>query len=101
MDKSYQPSEIEQRVYDRWEAAGYFAPRGDGEPYCIMIPPPNVTGTLHMGHGFGDTIQDALTRLWGYQEERGYRPPDLPLAYSVVRMCGLDWGRSTSASRRC
>ncbi len=64
MDKSYQPRDIEQRTYERWEENGYFAPQGDGEPYCIMIPPPNVTGTLHMGHGFGDTIQDALTRYY-------------------------------------
>jgi valyl-tRNA synthetase len=64
MDKTYQPRDIEQRVYERWEENGYFAPQGDGEPYCIMIPPPNVTGTLHMGHGFGDTIQDALTRYY-------------------------------------
>ena len=70
MDKSYQPNEIEQRIYARWEAAGYFAPRGDGEPYCIMIPPPNVTGTLHMGHAFQDTIMDALTR---YKRMQGYR----------------------------
>nr|MDJ0813594.1 valine--tRNA ligase [Woeseiaceae bacterium] len=64
MDKTYQPRDIEQRTYERWEKNGYFAPQGDGEPYCIMIPPPNVTGTLHMGHGFGDTIQDALTRYY-------------------------------------
>ncbi len=66
MDKTYQPKDIEQRQYARWEANGYFEPgaqnRGDGEPYCIMIPPPNVTGTLHMGHAFQDTIMDALTR---------------------------------------
>ena len=70
MDKSYQPQDIEQRIYQRWEKNGYFAPQGDGKPYCIMIPPPNVTGTLHMGHGFGDTIQDALTR---YKRMMGYR----------------------------
>jgi valyl-tRNA synthetase len=70
MNKSYQPKEIEQRVYERWEESGYFAPQGDGDRYCIMIPPPNVTGTLHMGHGFGDTIQDALIR---YQRMRGCR----------------------------
>ena len=70
MDKSYQPKNIEQRIYERWEERGYFAPRGDGERYCIMIPPPNVTGTLHMGHGFGDTIQDALTR---YKRMQGCR----------------------------
>ena len=62
MDKSYQPKDIEQRAYQRWEAEGYFAPAGDGPRYCIMIPPPNVTGTLHMGHAFQDTIMDALTR---------------------------------------
>ena len=62
MDKSYNPLEIEQRAYARWEERGYFAPQGDGESYCIMIPPPNVTGTLHMGHAFQDTIMDALTR---------------------------------------
>ncbi|MDX1507470.1 MAG: class I tRNA ligase family protein, partial [Woeseiaceae bacterium] len=62
MDKSYQPRDIEQRIYERWESAGYFAPGGDGAPYCIVIPPPNVTGSLHMGHGFDDTIQDILSR---------------------------------------
>jgi len=69
MDKSYQPADIEQRVYARWEENGYFAARGDGDPYCIMIPPPNVTGTLHMGHAFQDTIMDALTR---YKRMMGY-----------------------------
>jgi len=62
MEKTYDPQVIETPWYDRWEAGGWFAPRGDGQPYCIMIPPPNVTGTLHMGHAFSDTIQDALIR---------------------------------------
>jgi valyl-tRNA synthetase len=62
MDKSYCPHDIEQRHYARWENNGWFAPSGKGEPYCIVIPPPNVTGTLHMGHAFQDTIMDALTR---------------------------------------
>jgi valyl-tRNA synthetase len=62
MDKSYQPKNIEQRQYERWENSEWFEPAGSGEPYCIMIPPPNVTGTLHMGHAFQDTIMDALTR---------------------------------------
>ncbi|MDP6617027.1 MAG: valine--tRNA ligase [Gammaproteobacteria bacterium] len=62
MEKSYQPAAIEQRWYETWEEAGYFAPSGAGLPYCIMIPPPNVTGTLHMGHAFQDTIMDTLTR---------------------------------------
>jgi valyl-tRNA synthetase len=62
METSYQPAAIEQRWYKTWEEAGYFAPSGEGQPYCIMIPPPNVTGTLHMGHAFQDTIMDTLTR---------------------------------------
>ena len=62
MDKTYLPAAIENRWYQRWETAGYFSPGGNGEPYCIMIPPPNVTGTLHMGHAFQDTIMDALIR---------------------------------------
>jgi valyl-tRNA synthetase len=68
MDKTYQPADIEQRIYQAWENAGCFQPSGEGQPYCIMIPPPNVTGTLHMGHAFQDTIMDALTR---YQRMRG------------------------------
>ncbi len=63
MDKSYDPTKIEEHWYRVWEKQGYFAPSGRGEAYCIMIPPPNVTGTLHMGHAFQDTIMDALTRF--------------------------------------
>ncbi len=62
MDKTYNPQVIEQRWYQRWEDNGYFAAQGSGDPYCIVIPPPNVTGSLHMGHGFQDTIMDTLTR---------------------------------------
>jgi valyl-tRNA synthetase len=62
MDKTYNPHTIEQRWYETWEQEGYFAPSGKGRPYCIMIPPPNVTGSLHMGHAFQDTLMDALTR---------------------------------------
>jgi len=62
MDKTYNPQVIEQRWYQRWEENGYFAAQGSGDPYCIVIPPPNVTGSLHMGHGFQDTIMDTLTR---------------------------------------
>ncbi len=62
MEKVYSPAEIEQRQYQRWEAAGYFAPGAAQRGYCIVIPPPNVTGTLHMGHAFQDTIMDALIR---------------------------------------
>ena len=62
MDKVYAPAQIERRIYERWESHGWFAPSGHGAPYCIMIPPPNVTGTLHMGHAFQHTLMDALTR---------------------------------------
>ena len=62
MDKTYQPNEIEQSWYQEWEDKGYFKPSGKGAPYSIMIPPPNVTGSLHMGHAFQDSIMDAFTR---------------------------------------
>jgi len=62
MDKVYAPQEIERRIYERWESQGWFAPSGHGTPFCIVIPPPNVTGTLHMGHAFNHTLMDALTR---------------------------------------
>ncbi len=62
MEKTYQPEQIETRWYERWEADNRFAPSGRGEPFSIMIPPPNVTGSLHMGHAFQDTIMDTLTR---------------------------------------
>ena len=63
MQKTYLPEAIEAELYADWERLECFAPSGSGEPYCIMLPPPNVTGTLHMGHAFQDTIMDALTRL--------------------------------------
>jgi len=62
MEKTYRPEDIERRWYDAWESRGYFRPSGSGEPYCIVIPPPNVTGSLHMGHAFQQTIMDALIR---------------------------------------
>jgi valyl-tRNA synthetase len=62
MESSFDPHAIEQQLYDEWERAGYFAPAGNGKPYCIVIPPPNVTGSLHMGHAFQHTLMDALIR---------------------------------------
>jgi valyl-tRNA synthetase len=62
MHKTYDPKDLEQRIYQRWEANGWFKPSGQGTPYCIVIPPPNVTGTLHMGHAFQHTLMDVLTR---------------------------------------
>ncbi|MBD8899313.1 valine--tRNA ligase [Rhodanobacter sp. DHG33] len=62
MDKSFEPAQIESTWYARWEASGAFKPSGQGEPYCILLPPPNVTGTLHMGHAFQQTVMDMLVR---------------------------------------
>ncbi|RJG10307.1 valine--tRNA ligase [Pseudomonas cavernicola] len=63
MDKTYQPHAIETSWYETWESKNYFAPQGAGDSYTIMIPPPNVTGSLHMGHGFNNAIMDALIRF--------------------------------------
>jgi valyl-tRNA synthetase len=69
MDKTFQPANIETRWYQEWEDKGYFAPQGGEQAYSIMIPPPNVTGSLHMGHGFQEAIMDALIR---YHRMSGY-----------------------------
>ncbi len=68
MEKVYDPQAIEQSHYQTWEKNHYFAPQGNGEPYCIMLPPPNVTGSLHMGHGFGFSLMDIMVR---YQRMQG------------------------------
>jgi len=69
LSPSYDPKEFETRLYQQWEGSGVFLPRGEGEPYTILLPPPNVTGTLHMGHAFQHTLQDALIR---YHRMRGF-----------------------------
>ncbi|MDH3770497.1 MAG: class I tRNA ligase family protein, partial [Nitrospirota bacterium] len=65
LDKTYRPAEIEVKHDRAWEEGGYFAPNpaSDAQPYCIMMPPPNVTGSLHMGHALDNTIQDTLIRF--------------------------------------
>ncbi|MFL4982849.1 MAG: class I tRNA ligase family protein, partial [Xanthobacteraceae bacterium] len=67
MEKTYQPAEVEPRIYAAWEAVDAFRARRperrDAEPYCIVIPPPNVTGSLHMGHALNNTLQDILVRF--------------------------------------
>ncbi|KAA8715694.1 valine--tRNA ligase [Morganella psychrotolerans] len=70
MDKTYNPTEIEGPLYAHWEKSGYFKPNGDTdkESFCIVIPPPNVTGNLHMGHAFQQTIMDTMIR---YQRMQG------------------------------
>ena len=67
IDKTYQPAQVEGRIYAAWEEAGAFRcgrpERRGAEPYCIVIPPPNVTGSLHMGHALNNTLQDVLARF--------------------------------------
>jgi valyl-tRNA synthetase len=70
MEKTYDPHAIESRLYQSWEENGYFAPAGDGPGYCIMLPPPNVTGSLHMGHAFQHTLMDILIRYHRMQGDR-------------------------------
>lgn len=62
MEKTFNPQQIEEKLYKHWEQAGYFKASQQGDSYSIVIPPPNVTGSLHMGHGFQNAIMDALTR---------------------------------------
>ena len=66
MDKTYKPETIEANCYENWERKNYFSPQNDSKDsrkaYCIMLPPPNVTGSLHMGHAFQQTLMDVLTR---------------------------------------
>ncbi|MBK8326162.1 MAG: valine--tRNA ligase [Moraxellaceae bacterium] len=69
LDATFNAKDSETRWYQQWEQNGYFAPSGNGTPYCIMIPPPNVTGSLHMGHGFNNTIMDSLVR---YHRMKGH-----------------------------
>lgn len=69
MEKTYTPESIERTCYQTWESQGYFKPSETGKPYCIMLPPPNVTGSLHMGHGFQNTLMDAMIR---YQRMNGH-----------------------------
>ena len=69
LEKTFSPGKIEERQYARWEQSGAFRPRGSGEPFSIVIPPPNVTGSLHMGHALNNTLQDILVR---YHRMRGF-----------------------------
>ena len=78
MDKSFEPQAFEARIYQSWEAQGYFAASGQGTPFCIQLPPPNVTGTLHMGHAFQQTLMDLMVR---YQRMSGA---------DVLWQCGTD-----------
>ena len=77
LNDKFNPKDFEDKIYENWEEKNYFKPSDDKtkESYCIMMPPPNVTGKLHMGHALADTIQDVLIR---YKRMRGYRTLWLP-----------------------
>ncbi len=77
MSKQYDPKEVEDKIYKEWEEKGYFKPEinPNGKPFTIMMPPPNITGQLHMGHAFDGTLQDVLTR---YKRMDGYAALWLP-----------------------
>ena len=77
LNDKYNPQDFEEKLYQEWEEKGYFKPSMDKtkESYCIMMPPPNVTGKLHMGHALDDTIQDILIR---FKRMQGYNTLWLP-----------------------
>jgi valyl-tRNA synthetase len=86
MDKSFQPDAIERRWYQLWEEKGYFSPGEGQQSYCIMLPPPNVTGNLHMGHAFQDTIMDVLTRYHRMQGHAALWQPGMDHAGIATQM---------------
>src|SRR5688500_11542645 len=86
MPKTYDPKDIEQRTYQRWEQNGWFKPAGNGRPDCIVIPPPNVTGTLHMGHAFQHTLMDVLTRQHRMQGDNALWQPGTDHAGIATQM---------------
>jgi valyl-tRNA synthetase len=110
MDKTYAPHAIEQRWYNTWEESDYFSAKSEGESYCIMIPPPNVTGSLHMGHAFQDTIMDALIRYHRMQGQSalwqvGTDHAGIATQMVVERLCNAegktrhDYGREAFVER--
>ena len=75
LDKKYDPADFEDRLYAEWESNGYFKPSGRGKTFSIVMPPPNITGQLHMGHALDQTLQDVLTR---WKRMQGYSALWLP-----------------------
>jgi len=86
MEKTYSPADIESSCYEKWEANNHFAPSGDGPAYAIMLPPPNVTGRLHMGHAFQDTLMDALIRYHRMKGDRSLWQPGTDHAGIATQM---------------
>ncbi|MCE5388368.1 MAG: valine--tRNA ligase [Acidithiobacillus sp.] len=86
LDRPFAPADIEADCYQRWLDLDLFSPQGEGEPYCIMLPPPNVTGTLHMGHAFQDTLMDILIRRARMQGKRTLWQPGTDHAGIATQM---------------
>ncbi|MFQ3582907.1 valine--tRNA ligase [Chloracidobacterium validum] len=86
LPKAYDPTQIEQKWYPFWEQGGYFQPQGDGKPFCIVIPPPNVTGSLHMGHALQHALMDVLTRWRRMQGRRALWLPGTDHAGIATQM---------------
>lgn len=86
MDKTYQPQSIESDIYQTWEQSGLFSPTGSGAPFSIMLPPPNVTGSLHMGHGFQQTLMDILIRYHRMQGDNTLWQPGTDHAGIATQM---------------
>ncbi|MCE5360103.1 MAG: valine--tRNA ligase [Acidithiobacillus sp.] len=86
LDRPFAPADIEASCYALWEQLEVFRPAGTGEPYCIMLPPPNVTGTLHMGHAFQDTLMDILIRRARMQGKRTLWQPGTDHAGIATQM---------------
>lgn len=77
----YVPEQIEKKWYEKWLEKGYFTPKGSGEPFVIVIPPPNITGRIHMGHALNMTLQDILIR---YKRMRGFDTLCFPVKITQV-----------------
>ncbi|MDF2690220.1 MAG: valine--tRNA ligase [Gammaproteobacteria bacterium] len=86
MEKTYSPKDIESALYQKWEQAGYFKPQAKGLPFSIMLPPPNVTGSLHMGHGFQQTLMDILIRYHRMQGDNTLWQPGTDHAGIATQM---------------
>ena len=93
--KAYTPNDYEPTIYAMWEKSGVFAPKGEGEPYAIVMPPPNANGNLHVGHALGSAIQDILVR---YHRMQGYDAVYIPKSkgrhglISTAKICTLKYG---------
>ncbi|MEM9898308.1 MAG: valine--tRNA ligase, partial [Pseudomonadota bacterium] len=86
LPKQYDFNQAESRLYDQWETSGAFKPAGDGEPFTIVIPPPNVTGSLHMGHALNNTLQDILSRFYRMRGRRVLWQPGMDHAGIATQM---------------